>query len=208
MDQIRNAVGHAQVMSIHTEVQHYPQSESNLSVDLKDKSPVSEQAHPVGAHWDEDTKTLTIRGPKPGEEATGYFIPYLGNAKVGTHTPLIDPHDPHSPSWVMTGPFSGCSGVMFSKEDQVTFGHMITEAPSTNPNHRPPPTVEEQIAHIEQALGAKQQGGVVRPDAGKGIGYVMWTKSPVDGSWEPTIIYLDGRGNGKVVGVEDSLLPP
>ena len=93
---------------------------------------VTQQAHRVDAAWDNAQKRLTISLSGAGP---GYWIPYLGNGSkiqvgmaqtdkrgLGAYTPVIAAGG--AISWVITGPFSGCSSAAFAPAGGKVFAHV------------------------------------------------------------------------------------
>jgi len=158
---------------------------------------VTEQAHRVDAAWNAAQNRLTISATPAGP---GYFIPYIGNGSpnlvgmaqtlkrgLGAYTPVVGAGGPVI-SWVLTGPFSGCSTVAFSPlAGGRVFAHVIT--PSTGYTAD---TVANQVANIAGQVGAPAPvaGAVQRVSGGLGEGYVFWTL--YNGAWWRRVVWAWG----------------
>jgi len=140
---------------------------------------VTEQAHRIDAAWDGVHKRLTLSLNAAGE---GYWIPYVGNGAVnligmaqtarrglGTYTPVIAAGGPVS--WVVTGPFSGCSSAAFSTPGGMVFAHLISPATGYTAD-----TLANQETNVAaQVAAAPPTGHVQQVLSGTGEGYVFWT---------------------------------
>lgn len=165
-------------------------SDSMYSMGVVDS--VTRQANRVDAVWDKKHKRLTIRRNCTGP---GYWIPYLGNGPkhpigmaqtpgrgLGTYTPPVILGGPIS--WVVTGPFSGCTAASFSPGGGKVFAHVITPADGSTAD-----TVSNQISNIATRVGAPIPGPDVATKilSGVGEGFVFWLL--INGVWYRRIMW-------------------
>ncbi len=151
---------------------------------------VTEQAHRIDAVWDNPNKRLTLHSHIAGH---GYWIPYLGNGSqvsvgmaqtalrgLGAYTPTILVGGPIS--WVVTGPFSGCSSVSFTVGGGgKVFAHAITPAHNYTAD-----TVANQVINIA-AQTASVAGAPQTVTGGAGEGFVFWAY--INATWYRRVVW-------------------
>ncbi len=153
---------------------------------------VTEQVNRIDAAWDAVNRRLTLSISAVGE---GYWIPYIGNGAanlagvaqtagrgLGTYTPVIAAGGPIS--WVVTGPFSGCSSASFTAPAGKVFAHLISPAEGYTAD-----TLANQEANIAAQINpaAPPAGHVQQVVSGNGEGYVFWTY--FGGSWYRRVVW-------------------
>jgi hypothetical protein len=179
-------------------------SDSTFSQGVVDS--VTRQATGIDAAWDAKDNALTLRISFGGP---GLWIPYLGNGVksklvgvaqtlnhgLGTYTPPLVSGG--AISWVVTGPFSGCTAATFSPTGAKVFAHIITPG-----GGRTCDAVPNQIANIATQVNAPEpkDHALFTPN-GPGVGYVFWTY--LSGGWYRRVLW-GGQGMGfvPVLGVE------
>jgi hypothetical protein len=166
---------------------------------------VTQQATGIDAVWDNKENALTLRISFGGP---GLWIPYLGNGAaeakgvaqtvafgLGTYTPPLVGGG--VVSWVVTGPFTGCTAATFSPSASKVFAHIITPAPA-----HPCDTVPNQIANIAAKVGAPVPTGnaVIRPMLAGEV-FVFWMY--LGSGWYRRLLWaVQGAGCMTVLGVE------
>ena len=141
---------------------------------------VTEQTNQIDAVWDGAHNRLTLSLNAAGH---GYWIPYVGNGAanligmahtagrgLGTYTPVVAPGGPIS--WVVTGPFSGCSSASFIAPAGMVFAHLITPGRGYTAD-----TVANQTTNVAAQVNpvAPPAGQIQQVTGGNGEGYVFWT---------------------------------